>query len=187
MDQSRAPGGVRGTRGPGHRERIAMPARWGLGPVFAVECLTATRRWQTYALRAGFAGLLFAALVIVWANKGESLTGRAAALDRTTHARVGEAIFYAFFGTLLSATLLVAPGATAGAVCLDKARGTLLHLLVTDLSSAEIVLGKLAARLLPLIALLLASAPVLSLCLWLGGIDPDATLVAYAVAAGLAL
>ena len=92
---------------------------------------------------------------------------------------------YAFFGTLLSVTLLLAPGTTAGAVCLDKARGSLMHLLVTDLSAREIVFGKLAVRLIPLFGLVLASVPVLSLCLWLGGIDPDAMLVAYAVTLGI--
>jgi ABC-type transport system involved in multi-copper enzyme maturation permease subunit len=163
-----------------------MRTRWGLGPVFVCEWLTASRRWQLYALRAGFVGLLFLAVLLVWFNKTDPV-GPAGTFDRNAHARAGEALFYGFFGTLLSATLLVAPGVTAGAVCLDKARGTLLHLLVTDLSSAEIVLGKLAARLLPLAGLLLASAPVLSICLWLGGIDPDAMLVAYAVTAGIAV
>ena len=33
--------------------------RWGLGPVFIYECLTNSRRWQTYALRSlGAAALL---------------------------------------------------------------------------------------------------------------------------------
>ena len=84
-------------------------------------------------------------------------------------------------------TLLVAPGRRPGPSVSTRPAARCLHLLVTDLSSAEIVLGKLAARLLPLVGLLLASVPVLSLCLWLGGIDPDAMLVAYAVAAGMAV
>ncbi|HEX4588838.1 MAG TPA: hypothetical protein VH120_02835, partial [Gemmataceae bacterium] len=163
-----------------------MRTRWGVGPVFVYEWLTASRRWQMYAFRALFVAALFLAVLIVWFNKTE-IVGSTGSFDRNAHARIGEALFYGFFGMLLSVTLLVAPGATAGAVCLDKARGTLLHLLVTDLSSAEIVLGKLAARLLPLLGLLLASAPVLSLCLWLGGIDPEAMLVAYAVTASVAV
>ncbi len=68
--------------------------------------------------------------------------------------------------------MLAAPAATAGAICLDKARGTLLHTLVTDLSDAEIVLGKLAARLVPVLGLVACSLPVLALGLLLGGIDP---------------
>ena len=59
--------------------------------------------------------------------------------------------------------MLAAPAATAGAICLDKARGTLLHVLVTDLSDAEIVLGKLAARLVPVLGLVACSLPVLAL------------------------
>ena len=163
-----------------------MRTRWGLGPVFVYEWLTAARRWQMYALRAIFVGLLFLAVLIVWLER-VAPQPPGGTMDRTAHARVGEALFYAFFGTLLSVTLLLAPGATAGAVCLDKARGTMLHLLVTDLSAAEIVFGKLAARLLPLFGLVLASVPVLSLCLWLGGIDPEAMLVAYAVTVGTAV
>jgi ABC-type transport system involved in multi-copper enzyme maturation permease subunit len=155
--------------------------------VFAYEWLTASRRWQMYALRALFVAVLFVAVLVVWFAKVEPARRQSGPTDRNAHAAAGEAIFYAFFGTLLSVTLLAAPGATAGAVCLDKARGTLLHVLVTDLSSAEVVLGKLAARLLPLLGLVLASAPVLSLCLWLGGIDPEAMLVAYAATIGIAV
>lgn len=161
--------------------------RAGLGPVFVYEWLTASRRWQMYALRAAFVGLLFAAVGVIWFAKVETDLRSAPVADRQAYAKAGEALFYAFFGTLLTVTLLLAPGATAGAVCLDKARGTLLHLLVTDLSSAEVVFGKLAARLLPLFGLVLASVPVLSICMWLGGIDPDAMIVAYAVTAGIAV
>jgi ABC-type transport system involved in multi-copper enzyme maturation permease subunit len=163
-----------------------MRRRWGLGPVFVYEWLTASRRWQMYALRALFVGVLFLAVAVIWYAKAE-MELRTAAVDRNAHARAGEALFYAFFGTLISMTLLVAPGATAGAVCQDKASGSLLHLLVTDLSSTEIVLGKLAVRLLPLLGLVVASVPVLSLCLWLGGIDPEAMLVAYVVTLGVAV
>ena len=112
--------------------------------MFVYEWLTAARRWQMYALRALFVGVLFLAVVIVWFKHAEPLVNGAARLDRKAHAEAGEALFYAFFGTLLSVVLLLAPGATAGAVCLDKARGALVHLLVTDLSSREIVFGKLA-------------------------------------------
>jgi ABC-type transport system involved in multi-copper enzyme maturation permease subunit len=82
---------------------------------------------------------------------------------------------------------LAAPAYTAGAVCLDRARGTLLHLLATDLSDAEIVLGKLAARLIPVLGLLLASVPVLFAAILLGGIDPGAALGAVLVSLGTAV
>jgi ABC-type transport system involved in multi-copper enzyme maturation permease subunit len=58
--------------------------------------------------------------------------------------------------------------------------------LVTDLSSWEIVWGKLAARLVPVLGLIAASLPVLTLCTLLGGIDPEAMLTGYAVTVGIA-
>ena len=70
--------------------------------------------------------------------------------------------------------LLAAPAATAGAVCLDKARGTLDHMLATDLSNAEIVLGKLGVRLVPVLGLIACVLPLAALAGLLGGIDPRA-------------
>jgi hypothetical protein len=43
--------------------------------------------------------------------------------------------------------MIVAPAATAGAVCVERSRGPLAHMLVTDLTAPEIILGKLYARL----------------------------------------
>ena len=85
----------------------------------------------------------------------------------------------------LLVALLVAPAATAGAVGMDRARGQILQLLVTDLSSAEIVLGTLAGRLLPVLGLVCCSLPVLFTAVLLGGIDPDDLLGAYAVTSGV--
>src|SRR5262249_26970415 len=74
-----------------------------------------------------------------------------------------------------------APAATAGAICVDRARGTLAHMLATDLSDPEIVLGKLAARLLPVLGLVACSWPVLAVSSLLGGIDPTALTLAFAI------
>ena len=53
-----------------------MRTRWGLGPVFVYEWLTASRRWQMYAVRAGFVGLLFLAVLLVWFNKTDPARAR---------------------------------------------------------------------------------------------------------------
>ena len=73
---------------------------------------------------------------------------------------------------LLGLVGLAAPAATAGAICLDKARGNLPLLFATDLTDAEIVLGKLAARLVPVLGLIACAAPVLALATPFGGVDP---------------
>ena len=51
-------------------------------------------------------------------------------------------------------------------------------MLVTELTDSEIVLGKLAARLLPVLALVMATIPVLALSGLLGGVIFEAILCA---------
>ena len=161
-----------------------MPLLLGPGPVFIHESIAATRRWQMYALRSLFVlGLLLALAVVLY--------GLVDAYGRTSYsirvlAGFGEDIYYAIASVQLALVLLVAPAATAGAICVDRARGTLTHMMVTDLSNSEIVLGKLAARLLPVFALVGATVPVLALAGLLGGIIIEAivtlTLITFAIA-----
>lgn len=148
----------------------------GPGPVFWYEWITGTRRWQLYATRVLFVTTLLVALASVWETSGAETDtiGQASAA-------LAESTYFAIVGTQLVLVLLAAPAATAGAVCLDKARGTLAHVLVTDLSNAEIILGKLAARLAPVLMFVACSLPVVSLCALLGGIDPNALPRAYLV------
>src|SRR6185369_4814428 len=153
-----------------------------MGPVFIYEWVTAARRWQMYALRSLFVAALLFAVMLVWVKNVEPSTQFGP--DRKAYEKMGEALFYAFVGTQLAVILLAAPAATAGTVCLDKARGNLLHLLVTDLTSREIIVGKLCARLIPTLGLVLSSVPVLMACSWFGGLDLNALLGAYAVTAG---
>ena len=150
--------------------------RWGPGPVFIYECLANSRRWQTYALRSvGVAALLFAMGTIA-----NSRNARAGSSWRD-YAQLGEGYFIAMIGVELALVMLAAPAATAGAICVDRARGTLEHMLMTDLSDPEIVLGKLAARLLPVCGLVACTWPVMAISSLLGGIDPVALTLAYAI------
>src|SRR5271166_5766539 len=156
--------------------------RWGLGPVFIYEYLANSRRWQTYALRSvGVAALLFAMGVI--ATSRMPATGN----SQRDYANLGQAYFIAMIGVELALVLLAAPAATAGAICLDRARGTLAHMLMTDLSDPEIVLGKLAARLLPVMGLVACTWPVMAISSLLGGIDPIALTLAFAIIVAVAL
>src|SRR5260370_27681798 len=89
-------------------------------------------------------------------------------------ARYGESFYETVVSIELTLVLMAAPAVTAGAICLDKARGTLDHVLATDLSNAEIVLGKLGVRLVPVLGLIACALPVAALGGLLGGIDPQA-------------
>jgi ABC-type transport system involved in multi-copper enzyme maturation permease subunit len=147
--------------------------RLGLGPVFAYEWLITTRRWQLYAVRAGFVSMLLVGMIIAWRNVpfGNRL---GPTLSIQVLASYGRQLFLTTVSIELSLVLLAAPAATAGAICLDKARGTLDHMLATDLSNTEIVLGKLGVRLIPVLGLIACVLPISSLASLLGGIDPAA-------------
>ena len=152
---------------------LGLGLRLGPGPVFAYEWLTTTRRWQLYAFRAAFVCLVLGGMMLVWYG-GYPRPGSGQTVSLQMLAAYGQRLFHTIVTIELSLVLLAAPAATAGAVCLDKARGTLLHMLATDLSNTEIVLGKLAVRLIPVLGLIVCLLPLFALTSLLGGIDPTA-------------
>ncbi len=158
-----------------------MWMRWGLGPVFAFESLIAARRWQVYALRTIYIGLMLAGLTLTWAPSDRPINGPAEA------AAIGRVFLLTVIAVQLAVVLLAAPAATAGAICVDKSRGTLLHAFTTDLTDREIILGKLGARLGPVLALMAYGLPVLALGSFLGGIDLAEAVGAELVTAGTAV
>ena len=161
----------------------ADPWRIGLGPVFAYERIAASTALagicRAVAVSAGSASGL---------DSGLGRSNRSVPVSVISYyTELARSVFIGVVGTQLALVLLAAPAATAGAICLDRARGTLTHLLLTDLSDAEIVLGKLAARLLPVFSLLVCTLPLMALVTLLGGVDPAALMSAFVVAAGMAL
>ncbi|WP_165073771.1 ABC transporter permease [Paludisphaera rhizosphaerae] len=145
-----------------------MATRFGLGPVFAYEWLAGSRRWQVYALRSLLVFLMFLGLACVWLGELDD-SGR---MSVRQLAGIGQDFYMATALILLGLVGLAAPAATAGSVCVDKARGNLMVLFTTDLSNTEIVLGKLAARLTPVLGLIACAAPMLALATLFGGVDP---------------
>src|SRR5947209_7454855 len=158
-----------------------MRMSWGPGPVFAFESLITARRWQVYALRSVYVSLLLVGLTLTWGPSERTIKSLADA------AAIGQLLLNTVIAVQLAIVLLAAPAATAGTICVDKARGTLLHAFVTDLTDREIVLGKLGARLAPVLALMAYGLPVLALGSFLGGIDMAAALGAELVTAGVAI
>jgi ABC-type transport system involved in multi-copper enzyme maturation permease subunit len=160
-----------------------MPMGLGLGPVFGNEWLTTSRRWQVYAARSLFVAALLVGLWSVWADNISVQNVPTIQLM----ADVGFGFFRAIVFTQLTLVLMVAPAATAGAICQDRSSGKLAQLLATDLSDIEIVLGKLAARLVPVAGLVGCTLPVLALSALLGGVDPLALGGTFLVTASLAI
>ena len=106
-------------------------------------------------------GLILVGMMIVQSDRPRPARGPVVSLHDL--AVIGEQTYRSFVMIELTLILLVAPAVTAGAICLDKTRGTLDHMLVTDLSNAEIVLGKLAVRLIPVLGLIACVLPVTGL------------------------
>ena len=155
-------------------------------PVFLYEAITASRRRQGYALRVLLVGAMLIALGVVWLGSEPRFPDDPEA-SRQFLAKLGENFYYGAAGIQLALALLVAPAATAGAVCVDRARGWLAHMFVTELSDAEIVLGKLAARFASVVTLVFASLPVLAIVGLLGGIIPEALMILTVVTLAVGL
>jgi ABC-type transport system involved in multi-copper enzyme maturation permease subunit len=156
--------------------------RW-LGPVFVNEWLTTSRRWQVYAGRSVFVAALLVGLWSAWVSRASNQGVPTIQIM----ASVGQGFFSAIVFTQMTLTLMVAPASTAGAICQDRSSGKLEQLLTTELSDSEIILGKLAARLLPMLGLVTCALPTLALSTLLGGVDPLALAGAFLITVGLAV
>jgi ABC-type transport system involved in multi-copper enzyme maturation permease subunit len=168
-----------------------MASRIGPGPVFVYESLIFARRRQVYAGRVLFVLAVLVGLAVAWWSNlnsqvwGQPLGTRPDTLQAL--ARAGESFFHALAGIQLAMVLVVAPAATAGALCHDRARGILAQMAATDLSDAEIVLGKLFSRLAPILSLLACALPVVAMAALLGGVDGGALVALFAVSAAVAV
>jgi len=76
--------------------------------------------------------------------------------------------------------MVVTPAVAAGAIASERERRTIEYLFATDLSNAEIVLSKLASKLLLLGKLMAVALPVLAIFRLLGGIPGNLLIVYFA-------
>jgi ABC-type transport system involved in multi-copper enzyme maturation permease subunit len=153
-----------------------------LGPVFERERLVAARGRRFYALRSAY-GLGLLAVIVA--------TGRTAKSPLEFGTIAGVRTAASLFQNLLLAqglaVVLLTPALVAGAVAQEYQRRTLHELLSSNLTSAEIVLGKLAARL-SLVAVLAATGLPLSLATGLlGGVELPLVLGSLAATLSTAL
>ncbi len=144
------------------------------GPVFNFELMATARRSRFYLIRAFYAGVLF---VILW---GVHAVWTAETAGNLTTQMVPWFAFSTFCAITIGQEILVlllTPALVAGVIADEKQRKTLHYLMASQLTSAEIVLGKLLVRMLYVTVLLGVSLPVLSLLVLMGGIDPRLVLL----------
>jgi hypothetical protein len=109
--------------------------------VFGADCLTTSRRWQVYAGRSLLVASVLVAMTLIWLTRVSG--GPLPSIKE--NAAIGLALVDAIMAVELVLAIAIVPAVAAGAICQDKMRGGLTLMMVTDLSNAEIVLGKLAS------------------------------------------
>ena len=143
------------------------------GPVFQYELLTLSRRKRFYVFRFAFGAFL---LFLLWANDPRSNSYHAPGWDGELSIQqaknLSSTLFLAIGTTVGIAVLLLTPALVAGVIADEKQRKTLHYLLASSLTSTEIVVGKITARLTLLTVLLGLTVPILVLLSLFGGVDP---------------
>lgn len=156
------------------------PVRFSLfGPVLTHDLVRTARRGRYVLVRFLYASLL--AAVLFWVFHVWSGGFSRGTVSPEELARFVENFFAQFMAVQFGLAVLLTPAYTAAAVSDEKERRTLEFLLATDLSSREIVLGKLAARLANVLLLVITGLPVLSLVQLLGGVDPNLIVAGFVV------
>jgi ABC-type transport system involved in multi-copper enzyme maturation permease subunit len=157
-----------------------------VGPVFTRELVTAPRRARLYVARAAYVSALLVLLTTAW----QVLAGTQEVRNLGDLARFGATVFAILAPLQLAVVTFFAALAAASAVAAEKDRQTLTLLLLTHLSNAELVLGKLLAAMLNVFVLIVAALPLFMLLTLLGGVSFEqigrvfAVTVASALAAG---
>jgi ABC-type transport system involved in multi-copper enzyme maturation permease subunit len=158
-----------------------------VGPLFRYELTRLARRGLQPKLRAVFAGLLLGALLLTYLNtfSGQNPVRVLVRVDQPLSieeaARFGERFLISFLVVQLVVVVIATPAVVGGAIAEEKERGSLDFLLSSPLSAREIVLGKMAARLVFVAAVVLTGLPVLTLTMFFGGVQGELLLAGYAI------
>lgn len=132
-------------------------------PVLMREARVRMRGWRAPALITLYVGLLGALAVLIFGVfvRTEGPTGFAPEL--------GSMIYMVLAVAQLGLLVLAAPGLTAGAISGERERQTLDLLMVTRMTSFQVVIGKLLAAVGFALLLMFASLPIYGLLFLFGG------------------
>jgi ABC-type transport system involved in multi-copper enzyme maturation permease subunit len=148
------------------------------GPVLVFDLVRSARRNRYFVARILYASVL--AIILFWAYFLVYVDNRGRELTNNDMAQFSSGVFYTFMIVQFGLVSLLTPAYTAGAIAEEKDRKTLPFLMATDLRDREIILGKLASRLLNLTLFILTGLPILSFLQFVGGVDPGLLLAGFA-------
>lgn len=143
-----------------------------LGPIFSLEMLLGSRRGRSRYLR-WFVGSIVAIQLLAFALSYQSRMEEERVQNGFVQTNVTAQVATEFVLWLAEQQyyliLLATPAFVAGAITDEKTRGTLLYLFSAELSSWEILVGKLLGRCFEVFVLLLATLPVMAFVgVWAG-------------------
>jgi len=144
---------------------MKRPARIPGLPLLVKELVEQGARRRTYVVRVAYAVLLFVAFAIFFYGE---VAGRGMSYQMLG---VGGKMFNFLLGVQLVGVYIFLPAMMAGVITYEKERRSLELLFITDLGPWEIVLQKLAGRLLPMFTFLLLSLPLMAVCYTYGGVE----------------
>ena len=124
------------------------------GPILAREWMVSPRRASFYVQRATFVIVLFSLVCTAWAL----MAGIQQVRNLGDLSRFGSMVFQIVMPLELIVTMFLAAVTAASAVSQEKDRRTLILLLLTRLTSSEIVLGKLTSSLIGIVNLVFAAS-----------------------------
>lgn len=182
-EHATALGEVTGHEPPPRRSPLERLTPWHLltGPTFQREMRVAGRKRSTYAIRAVYVLLALGLIALVYGGMVEEMRGvRDAAIAQQFQA-IAPAVALGIVWFQFVVLSMYAPSITAGAISDEKRARTLPALMTTPLSAAEIVTGKLSARIVLLLVLTASAAPILLAVRVFGGLDAQLTMLALSL------
>ncbi len=167
--------------------RSLSPIGLFLGPIFQREVRASGRRRGTYWLRFLYTCGVLVVVTIMFVGLRQELAGQTPAarmqfLQQIAPIATVVVGWFQFFAMGLAAPILTAP-----CICDERRARTLGVLMTTPLTSAQIVGGKFASRLVQLVILALVATPVLLGMRALGGLDSRSVLAITGISLSTAL
>jgi ABC-type transport system involved in multi-copper enzyme maturation permease subunit len=154
-----------------------------LGAVFEREVRTVPRNRGLAIARAVYAGALLAIIATCWLV----ITGTQSITTAGDTARFGATLLRILAPLQLALAMLAAAMTSAVSVSAEKDRRTLELLLVSRLTDAQLVFGKLAGSLVRVLLLVLSAVPMFALAGLFGGVTPEQLARVFVVTVATAL
>ncbi|MEZ6132327.1 MAG: ABC transporter permease [Planctomycetaceae bacterium] len=134
-------------------------------PLLKREMIELAQHKRTYVLRCLCLGVFALVFLVMYTSI------RHRAMNVTWMLGQGREIVYAVFFTLLATIYALAPAMACAAITSEKEKQTLGLLLTSKLTPLGIVLEKIFSRMVPLLSLVIVSAPLFGVAYLFGGIS----------------